>query len=103
LVALDGTGYFRSESIHCQQCSLTQPKGKATVYSHTVVMAAIVAPEIPHVIPLEPEFVVPQDGADKQDCEQRAASRWMEQIAPQYSGWDLTIVADDLYATQPMI
>jgi hypothetical protein len=103
LVALDGTGYFRSETIHCPQCSLTQPKGKPTVYSHTVVMAAIVAPGISHVIPLEPEFVVPQDGADKQDCEQRAASRWMEQIAPQYSGWDLTIVADDLYATQPMI
>lgn len=103
LVALDGTGYFRSESIHCPQCSLTQPKGKPTVYSHTVVMAAIVAPGIPHVIPLEPEFVVPQDGADKQDCEQRAASRWVGQVAPQYSGWDLTIVADDLYATQAMI
>lgn len=103
LVALDGTGYFRSESIHCPQCSLTQPKGKPTVYSHTVVMAAIVAPDVAHVIPLEPEFVVAQDGADKQDCEQRAASRWVQQVAPQYSGWDLTIVADDLYATQPMI
>jgi len=103
LVALDGTGYFRSESIHCPQCSLTQPKGKPTVYSHTVVMAAIVAPDIGHVIPLEPEFVVSQDGADKQDCEQRAATRWVQQVAPQYSGWDLTIVADDLYASQPMI
>jgi hypothetical protein len=103
LVALDGTGYFRSESIHCPQCSITQPKGKPTVYSHTVVMAAIVAPDIGHVIPLEPEFVVAQDGADKQDCEQRAACRWVQQVAPRYSGWDLTIVADDLYATQPMI
>ena len=103
LVALDGTGYFRSESIHCPQCSVSQPKGKATVYTHSVLLAAIVAPEVPHVIPLEPEFVVPQDGADKQDCEQRAAARWLARVAPQYSGWDLTLIADDLYATQPMI
>jgi hypothetical protein len=25
------------------------------------------------VVPLEPEFIVPQDGHDKQDCESRAA------------------------------
>ena len=26
-------------------------------------------------MPLEPEFIVPQDGHDKQDCESRAARR----------------------------
>ncbi len=82
---------------------MAQPKGKPTVCTHSVLLAAIVAPEVPHVIPLEPEFVVPRDGADKQDCEQRAAARWLARVAPQYSGWDLTIIADDLYATQPMI
>jgi len=25
----------------------------------------------------EPEFIVPQDGSDKQDCESRAARRWL--------------------------
>jgi hypothetical protein len=25
------------------------------------------------VVPLEPEFIVPQDGHEKQDCESRAA------------------------------
>lgn len=103
LVALDGTGYFRSESIHCPRCSVAHHKDKPTVYTHGVLLTAIVAPGVAQVIPLEPEFIVPQDGADKQDCEQNAARRWLAQVAPQYREWDLTIIADDLYATQPMI
>jgi hypothetical protein len=30
-----------------------------------------VAPEHNRVVPLEPEFIVPQDGHEKQDCESR--------------------------------
>jgi hypothetical protein len=29
------------------------------------------------VIPLPPEFIQAQDGAEKQDCEINAAKRWM--------------------------
>ena len=32
-------------------------------------------------MPLEPEFIVPQDGHDKQDCESRAARRWLAGMA----------------------
>jgi hypothetical protein len=28
-------------------------------------------------VPLQPEFIVPQDGAEKQDCENAAAKRWL--------------------------
>src|SRR5215471_13632977 len=38
---------------------------------------AVVAPGHNHVVPLEPEFIAPQDGAEKQDCESRAARRWL--------------------------
>ena len=103
LVALDGTGYFSSESIHCDQCSVAHHKDGPTVYSHSVVLAAVVAPEMPHVIPLQPEFIRPQDGTDKQDCEQRAARRWLAEVAPLYSDLDVTLLGDALYATQPLI
>jgi hypothetical protein len=103
LAAFDGTGYFRSESIHCPQCGIAQAKGTPTVYSHSVLIAAIVTPGMPYVIALEPESIVPQDGADKQDREQLAARCWIREIAPQYSYWDLTIAVDDLYPTQPML
>ena len=33
----------------------------------------LVAPGHNKVIPLEPEFIAPQDGAEKQDCENAAA------------------------------
>jgi len=39
--------------------------------------ATLVAPGHSRVVPLEPEFVVPQDGHDKQDCESMAARRWL--------------------------
>jgi hypothetical protein len=35
----------------------------------------IVAPGNPRVIPLEPEFVTPQDGHEKQDCENAAKAK----------------------------
>ena len=103
LVALDGTGYFSSESIHCRQCSVARHKDGRRVYTHGVVLAAVVAPKIAHVIPLQPEFIRPQDGTDKQDCEQRAARRWLEEAAPLYSDLDITLLGDALYATQPLI
>jgi hypothetical protein len=103
LVALDGTGYFGSESIHCEQCSVARHKDGRTVYTHSVMLAAVVAPKIAHVIALQPEFIRPQDGADKQDCEQQAARRWLAEVAPLYSDLDITLLGDALYATQPLI
>lgn len=74
LVALDGTEYFSSKKIHCAQCSqrvLAASRGE-TRYFHSVLTPVIVQPGHPQVITLEPEFIVPQDGHDKQDCELQA-------------------------------
>jgi hypothetical protein len=43
----------------------------------------IVSPGRSAVVPLVPEFIVPQDGHDKQDCEIAAAKRWLTQYAGQ--------------------
>lgn len=48
-----------------------------------------------------PEFVVPQDGHHKQDCENMAAKRWVLQYGPRYSNLNVTILGDDLYCHQP--
>jgi hypothetical protein len=59
--------------VHCQQCS-TRKRGKdRTEHFHAMVSATIVAPDHNRVVPLEPKFIVPQDGHEKQDCESRAA------------------------------
>jgi len=75
LVPIDGTEYFRSSKIHWAQCSVT-PHGKGKVsYAHKVLTPVIVAPGNPQVLALEPEFIGPQEGAQKQDCELNAAKR----------------------------
>jgi len=54
------------------------------------------------VVPLEPAFVAPQDGHEKQDCESRAARRWLASHGPRYARLNPVYLGDDLYACQPV-
>ena len=60
-----------------------------------------VAPGHEHAIPVRPEFITPQDGHTKQDCETAAGKRWLENNAAQYAPLKVTLLGDDLYAHQP--
>ena len=102
LIALDGTEYYRSTKIHCPQCSTRTRKGQPTEYFHTLLCATIVAPGHAQVVPLEPEFIRPQDGHDKQDCESRAVRRWLERYGPDYKRLHPIYLGDDLHACQPV-
>lgn len=102
LISLDGTQYFSSKKLHCQHCATSQHKDGSTTYSHSVVTPVVVAPGQNKVIPLEPEFILPQDGHEKQDCETAAGKRWLEQYGARYSPLGITILGDDLYCRQPM-
>jgi hypothetical protein len=103
LVALDGTGYFQSDSIHCERCMVSQHKDGRTTYTHSALMPAVVKPGCSQVIALEPEFMVAQDGQEKQDCEREAAKRWIRRFAAHYSSLGITVLGDGLYAAQPTI
>jgi hypothetical protein len=103
LVTLDGTQYFSSQKIHCEQCSTRTHKNGTTTYFHSAILPVIVAPSLPEVIALAPEFITPQDGSDKQDCEVAAAKRWITTHAAQFSGQPLTLLGDDLYSHQPTV
>ena len=102
LVALDGTQTFSSNTIHCQDCSTKQHQNGTTTYSHTAITPVIVAPGNSRVISLEPEFITPQDGHDKQDCENAAAKRWLAQYGPVYQQYKMSVLGDDLYCKQPL-
>jgi hypothetical protein len=99
LIAFDGTEYFSSQAIHCDRCSQRTHRNGQVTYVHQVITPVIVAPGNPDVIALEPEFITPQDGHEKQDCEQVAAKRWIERHAGRYP--HVTILGDDLYGKQP--
>jgi hypothetical protein len=102
LVVLDGTQYFSSQHLSCPQCSRQPHRNGTTTYSHRMLTPVIVAPQQNKVIPLPPEFIVPQDGHAKQDCENAAAKRWLRKSAATYHAHKITILGDDLYATQPI-
>jgi len=101
LIAFDGTEYYRSAKLHCPNCSTRKRSGGTTEYFHTLMAATLVAPGHSRVVPLEPEFVVPQDGHDKQDCESMAARRWLAAHGPSYARLDPVYLGDDLYSRQP--
>jgi hypothetical protein len=102
LIGLDGTQYFSSKSIHCENCSQKHHKNGTITYSHTVITPVIVAPGNNKVISLQPEFIIPQDGHKKQDCENAAAKRWIIQNAPAYKHLGITMLGDDLYCKHPL-
>ena len=101
LCSLDGTQYFSSKKIHCPNCTVRTRKGEE-FYSHMVLAAALVAPGKEHVLALEPEFITPQDGHDKQDCEQQAIKRWVKRDAERFEPWQVTVMTDDLHSHQPL-
>lgn len=100
LVPMDGTEYFRSSKIHCEQCSVSHHANGKVSYSHKVLTPVIAAPGNPRLIALEPEFIQPQDGIEKQDCELNAAKRWITRHAA-FASRKVIILGDDLFSREP--
>jgi hypothetical protein len=102
LISLDGTWFFSSKKIHCDNCCKINHKDGSTTYYHSVLTPVIVRPGLDKVIALAPEFILPQDGHDKQDCENAAAKRWIQGQGKKYSPLGVTILGDDLYCKHPI-
>jgi hypothetical protein len=102
LVALDGVTYFSSDKISCDQCSQRTSSNGKVRYFHSVITPVIVKPDRAEVLPLPPEFIQPQDGHEKQDCEMRAAQRWLERHGTGLTAGARTYLGDDLFCHQPL-
>ncbi len=102
LVAWDGTEYFCSQKIGCPHC-LTRKRSNGKVESyHAMLAATVVAPGHSKVVPLMPEFIAPQDGAEKQDCERNAVKRWFGKHGARLKPLRPVYLGDDLFACQPV-
>lgn len=102
LIALDGTQYFDSHKLSCEQCFRRLHKNGTFTYSHSAILPVIVAPGQSQVISLAPEFITPQNGCDKQDSEVAAAKRWIVSHEEEFRESSVTLLGDDLYSRQPM-
>ena len=102
LIALDGTEYFTSQKLSCPNCSHRKRGGGQQEHYHSLLAATVVAPGHTRVLPLQPEFITPQDGHKKQDCESRAVRRWLAVHGPQYAEFKPVYLGDDLMSRQPI-
>ena len=102
LLAVDGLTYFSSENISCPECLKRQDRNGVEHFYHSAITPVIVKPGQEQVLPLPPEFIVPQDGNEKQDCERVAVKRWLSQHQYHFEPQMITYLGDDLYANQPL-
>jgi len=103
LVALDGTGYFSSPTIHCDSCLHKEHRNGSVTYYHQMLGAAIIHPDFREVIPLMPEPIVKQDGTTKNDCERNAAKRFITKLRQDHPHLKFIMTEDALSSNAPHI
>ena len=103
LLALDGTEYFSSKTIHCASCLQKVHRNGSITYYHQMLGAAIVHPDQRAVIPLMPEPIVKQDGTDKNDCERNAAKRFIAKLRRDHPHLTFIVIEDSLSSNAPHI
>jgi hypothetical protein len=103
LLALDGTGYFSSKTIHCASCLQKVHRNGSRTYYHQMLGAAIVHPDVRAVIPWMPEPIMKHDGREKNDCERNAAKRFMAKLRKDHPHLQFIVTEDSLRSNAPHI
>jgi hypothetical protein len=103
LLALDGTGYFSSQTIHCASCLHKVHRNGSITYYHQMLGAALIHPDVREVIPLMPEPIRNQDGATKNDCERNAAKRFIAKLRQDHPHVKFIVTEDSLSSNAPHI
>jgi hypothetical protein len=102
LIAWDGTEHFCSQKLGCPNCLTRKRSNGKTENYHCLLSATVVAPGHSKVVPLMPEFIVTQDGAEKQDCERNAVKRWFDRHHARIAPLRPIYLGDDLFACHPV-
>jgi hypothetical protein len=103
LLALDGTGYFSSKTIHCASCLQKVHRNGSMTYYHQMLGAAIVHPDVRAVIPVMPEPIMKHDGTEKNDCERNAAKRFIAKLRTDHPHLQFIVTEDSLSSNAPHI
>ena len=104
IVSVDGTGFFSSPKIHCEECCTKKnKKGEVQTYYHQMLVGSIVHPYQKCVFPVLYEPICKKDGDEKNDCERNAAKRFFKKYREDYPQMPTIVVADGLNANAPYI
>jgi hypothetical protein len=103
LLSIDGTGYFSSSQVHCEQCCQKHHRDGRVTYYHQMLSAVLVHPDQAEVFPLAPEPIMQQDGYSKNDCERTAAVRLLNTLRREHPHMKLIVIEDGLASNAPHI
>lgn len=103
LLAIDGTGYYASNTVHCDRCLVKQHSNGTTSYSHSMVVGSLLKPGVPTVFPIGCEEICRQDGSSKNDCERNAAARFLARVRQDHPRTKFTVIEDGLSSNAPHI
>jgi hypothetical protein len=103
VLALDGTGYVSSKTMHWKSCLHKVHRHGSITYYHQRLGAALLPPAFRAVIPRMPEPMMKQDGTAKHDGERKAANRFI--VTPRQAPPPLPCIVteDGLRANAPHI
>ena len=102
-LALAGTGYFSSNHLHWASCLETHHRNGTLTYAHHMLGAALIHPDKRAVLPLMPEPSIKQDGTEKNDCERKAAKRFLTKFRQDSPALKVMVTADSLSSNAPHI
>jgi len=100
---MDGSQFYSSKDVHCEQCLTKEHKDDEKTYSHQVLQGGIAHPGCAQVIPFMPEQIVNSDGATKQDCEMNAGKRYIKRLRREHPQMNFLLGGDALFSKQPII
>jgi hypothetical protein len=103
LLLADGTGFFSSKSVHCENCCVKNHRNGTQTYYHQMLGAVIAHPDHKEVFPLCPEPISNTDGQTKNDCERNASKRLLEDVRREHPHLPLIVVEDGLASNAPHI
>jgi hypothetical protein len=103
VLALAGTGYFSSKTMHCQSCLHQVHRHGSLTSSHQMLGAALIHPDVRAVIPWMPAPIVHQDGMAKHDGERHAAKRFLLKRRQDHPPLNCMVTDDSRSAKAPPI
>ena len=98
-----GRGIFPPQTIHCASCLHKVHRNGSVTYSHQMLGAAIIHPDMRAVIPLMPEPIGKHDGTGKNDCERNAAKRFIIKLRQDHPHLKFIVTEDSLSSNAPHI
>lgn len=103
LLNIDGTGQYSSQKVYCDNCCVKNHANGDVSYYHQSLAGVIIHPQMKQVIPIAPEPITKRDGATKNDCEQNAARRLLQDFRREHPHLKVVVNEDSLYSTGPHI